>query len=97
MDRLVGPAAEDLRTLRPRLDGFWMHVSFVCFSVPQSPFVLPPVFSPSYCTVIESSLGTVPNLPHPTRTYYFVWVNSCLPSQFSSQVICGNFVLGFEI
>ena len=23
---------------------------------------------------MESSLGTVPNLPHPMRTYHFVWV-----------------------
>jgi len=74
-----------------------MHVSFVCFSVPYFPFVLPPVLSRSYCTVIESSLLNGTKLPHPTRMYHFGWVNSCLQSQFHAQIICGVSVLGFEI
>src|SRR5579863_5733677 len=78
-----------------------MDVSFVYLSVSCFPFVLPPVFSPSYHTVIESSVGTVAkkkDVPHLTRTYYFRWVNSRLPSPFSEQNICVVFVLeGFEI
>jgi len=37
MDGLVGPAAEDLRALRLRRDGFWLHVSLCAFQFPISP------------------------------------------------------------
>ena len=56
MDRLVGPPAEDFRTLR--LGGVLGACEFVFFRSPL-PHRPSAIFSPSYCRVIGSGLWTV--------------------------------------
>ena len=57
-----------------------MHVSFVSHSVPHFPFVLPPVFSHSFCTVIELSLlnGTKSATPDANVSF---WVGKLVFTQ----------------
>ena len=74
-----------------------MHVSFVYLSVPHFPFVFPPVFSPSYYTVIDWILGTVLKKEERRKicsdANILLWVGKLAFTELGSENICGIFVL----